>query len=234
MREATHLFFDLDRTLWDFETNSKVALQQLYENYALGNYIEHFNHFHHTYVRINADLWRKYGKGKISKTELRDSRFSETLKHHGIHAREMADKISNDYIAISPKQTVLFPNTIETLTELKKMGYAMHIITNGFEEVQYTKLTMSKIRDFFDVIICSETIGLNKPNPAVFWHAMEKAASKPEESVMIGDDREVDILGANQVGMHSVLFDPENQHRIFRGQPKITDLSQLPRVLTGL
>lgn len=226
-----HLFFDLDRTLWDFETNSKRALQQLFESHNLGNHIQHFNHFHHTYVRINADLWRLYGKGKISKNELRDQRFLKTLQHHGLHEERLANQLSDDYISLSPKQTAVFPNTHETLAELKSLGYAMHIITNGFEEVQYIKLKESKLESFFDVIICSETVGVNKPNPKVFQHAMQEAGADVSTSVMIGDDREVDIQGANQIGMQSILFDPENQHRVFRGQPKVTNLNEVPLLL---
>lgn len=229
-----HLFFDLDRTLWDFEANSKRALQLLYATYGLDQHVEHFNHFHHTYTRINAELWRLYGKGKITKDQLRDERFLRTLQHLGIQEERLATKLSDDYIAISPKQTALFPNTHETLSELKSMGYWMHIITNGFEEVQHVKLRESKLESFFDVIVCSETIGVNKPNPKVFFHAIEQAGASVSTSVMIGDDREVDIQGANQIGMQSILFDPENQHRVFRGQPKVTDLSELPLLLLQL
>ena len=112
-----HLFFDLDRTLWDFEANSKKALQQIFTEYKLENHIEHFNHFHHTYLRINNDLWKKYGKKKITKEELRDARFLKTLQYHEIHNQELADQISQAYIDLSPKQTKLFPNAINDDTQ---------------------------------------------------------------------------------------------------------------------
>ncbi len=213
MSKIKHLFFDLDRTLWDFEANSKKALQQIFTEYKLENQIEHFNHFHHTYLRINKDLWQKYGKKKISKEELRDARFLKTLKYHEIHNQELADQISQAYIDLSPKQTKLFPNAIETLTKLHEMGFKMHIITNGFVEVQYIKLKESKLEPFFDVIVCSEHIGFNKPDRRIFEHALNLACAKAEESMMIGDDLQVDILGANQVGMEAVLFDPEKKHK---------------------
>jgi putative hydrolase of the HAD superfamily len=232
MSAKKHLFFDLDRTLWDFEKNSKKALQILFKDLKLDDKIEHFNHFHHTYKRINAELWKLYGKGKLKKEELRDARFIETLKYHEIHDIELATTLSNGYIEISPKQTNLFPETLETLEELKRMKYNMHIITNGFEEVQYIKLEHSKLAPFFDVIVCSEAVGLNKPDPRVFQYAMLKAQTNSTESFMIGDDREVDIFGAMQVGMQAILFDPENQYSKTNGEPKIQNLNELPLLLT--
>jgi putative hydrolase of the HAD superfamily len=232
MSAKKHLFFDLDRTLWDFEKNSKRALQILFKDLKLDDKIEHFNHFHHTYTRINAELWKLYGKGKLKKEELRDARFIETLKYHEIHDIKLATTLSNGYIEISPKQTNLFPETLETLEELKRMKYNMHIITNGFEEVQYIKLEHSKLAPFFDVIVCSEVVGFNKPDPRVFQYAMLKAQTNSTESFMIGDDREVDIFGAMQVGMQAILFDPENQYSKTNGEPKIQNLNELPLLLT--
>lgn len=232
MSAKKHLFFDLDRTLWDFEKNSKKALQILFKDLKLDDKIEHFNHFHHTYKRINAELWKLYGKGKLKKEQLRDARFIETLKYHEIHDTELATTLSNGYIEISPKQTNLFPDTLETLEELKRMKYSMHIITNGFEEVQYIKLEHSKLAPFFDVIVCSEAVGFNKPDPRVFQYAMQKAQTNASESFMIGDDREVDIFGAMQVGMQAILFDPENQYSKTNGEPKIQNLNELPLLLT--
>lgn len=232
MSSQKHLFFDLDRTLWDFEKNSKMALNYLFHELKLNEKIEHFNHFHQTYTRVNADLWKLYGKGKIKKEELRDVRFIKTLKYHQIHDADLATTMSNGYIEISPKQTHLFPETLETLESLKRMKYNMHIITNGFEEVQYVKLEHSKLAPFFDVIVCSEAVGYNKPDPRVFHFAMEKAKTNAANSVMIGDDREVDIFGAMQVGMQAILFDPENNYKKSTEDAKIERLDELPLLLS--
>jgi putative hydrolase of the HAD superfamily len=213
MKNVKHIFFDLDRTLWDFEANSKKTLEEIFISFDLKNNIEHFNHFHHSYLRVNAELWQKYGKKKISKEELRDSRFKNTLKNHDIHDDDLAQKISQAYIDLSPKKTQLFPGTIETLTDLGEKGYKMHIITNGFVEVQYIKLRESKLEHYFDVIVCSEHVGFNKPDKRIFNHALTLANAKAQESLMIGDDLKVDILGANQVGLEAILFDPEKKHK---------------------
>jgi putative hydrolase of the HAD superfamily len=207
------VFFDLDRTLWDFERNSKSTLEEIYSTYKLDQHISHFNHFHQSYLRINSDLWQKYGKKKITKNELRDTRFLKTLHHHEIYDESLASKLSEAYISISPQKTSLFPNTIQTLQTLKERDYQLHIITNGFVEVQYIKLENSNLRPFFDVVVCSEEIGVNKPNKEIFSHALNLANANASESMMIGDDLKVDIIGANQLGIEAVLFDPEKRHR---------------------
>lgn len=234
MPQIKHVFFDLDRTLWDFETNSKKALQALFAEHQLEERIAHFEHFHYSYARVNNTLWNLYGKGRIQKEELRNARFQRTLEHHDIFDEGLALKLSDGYIALSPRQTQLFPNTLETLAELQKNGYRMHIITNGFEEVQHIKLQESKLTPFFDVIVCSEAVGYTKPDKRVFQYALDKAEAKAGESIMIGDDRKADIMGAIQSGMQAVLFDPERKYRSTKGEPKIADLGELPLLLTML
>lgn len=229
--KTRQLFFDLDRTLWDFETNSKKALRQLFSEHDLGQKIEHFNHFHHTYKRINANLWNAFGNGKISKTELRDNRFSKTLEYHSIIDAKLSQQLSNGYIELSPYQTTLFPNTIETLTALKKEKYRLHIITNGFPEVQHIKLSNSGLRDFFDEVICSEDIGITKPHREIFREAQRRTDCKTEHAVMIGDDFKADIIGALNAGWIAIHFDPECKIKKERNVPRIRDLSELENVI---
>ena len=226
-----HLFFDLDRTLWDFERNSMKALEVLFLEFQLADSIRNFYSFHGTYKRINATLWKKYGKGKIKKEELRDERFIRTLSAFDIHDKELAIRISDSYVDISPKQTLLFPDTLDTLEELKRLNYQMHIITNGFEEIQHIKLDNSMLKPFFDVIVCSENVGCTKPDVRVFQYAMQKANALASNSVMIGDDREVDVMGALRAGMRAILFDSENQYSNTKNEFKIQNINKLPLLL---
>lgn len=221
-----HIFFDLDRTLWDFEANSRKTLRHIFHEYKLDSHFDHFEGFHRTYLKINSDLWKKYGRNKITKDQLRDTRFLKTLQQRELNDPVLASQISDAYIELSPRQTALFPNAAETLTELKTRGYVLHIITNGFEEVQHTKLRESQLISFFDIIVSSEHVGFNKPDKRIFIHALELAKAHPGESMMVGDDLEVDILGANQAGMEAVLFDPGKRHRS-RAFRIIHDLSEL-------
>ena len=162
MNTSSHLFFDLDRTLWDFEKNSQQALRILYADLNIQDKIGNFYDFYHKYKNINSDLWIAYGRGKITKDELRNTRFEKTLYKFGIVDEVLNQALNNGYIDISPDQTHIFPFAIETLTELKKDGFNLHIITNGFKEVQHRKLKNCGFDAFFDVIVCSEEIGKNK------------------------------------------------------------------------
>jgi putative hydrolase of the HAD superfamily len=231
MNTLSHLFFDLDRTLWDFEKNSQQALRILYSELKMQDRIGNFYDFYHKYKNINSDLWVAYGRGKITKDELRNTRFEKTLHKFGIVDEELNQLLNNGYIDISPNQTNIFPFAIETLTELKEDGFNLHIITNGFKEVQHRKLKNCGFDAFFDVIVCSEEIGKNKPAPEVFHHAMQKAGAIPSKSVMIGDDFQVDIIGANNAGMKSILFDPEDRHRRRKGDYHIKSLDEIPGIL---
>ncbi|MCH2230944.1 MAG: YjjG family noncanonical pyrimidine nucleotidase [Crocinitomicaceae bacterium] len=226
-----HLFFDLDRTLWDFEKNSEAALNLLYEDLKLGDHIRSFRSFHTTYKKINADLWHQYGTGKLSKSDLRIKRFNDTLKKFDVQNEKLAIKLGEGYIKTSPYQTNIFPQTIETLTNLKNDGYKLHIITNGFKEVQFIKLEKSKLIDFFDVIVCSEDVGKNKPAKDVFDHAMHLAKAEGRDSLMIGDDYLVDVVGAEKAGMKGILFDPNKTYREGTHEWHISRLNEIPGLI---
>ena len=226
-----HLFFDLDRTLWDFEKNSEQALRILYSELELGNHMRDFETFLNSYKKINARLWNSYGAGKISKELLRVKRFEDTLKSFQINDGKLAHQLADGYVATSPHQTNIFPNTHETLRTLKNDGYELHVITNGFKEIQAIKLENCSLRDYFDIIVCSEEVGKNKPAPEVFHHSMELAGAQPHESVMIGDDLKVDVFGAERAGMMGILFDPHRQYNDRAHEWRIHDLNRIPEIL---
>lgn len=228
---SKHLFFDLDRTLWDFETNSEVALSKLFIDLQLNTKIAFFEDFFDEYKENNASLWKLYGKGQLKKEDLRDERFRVTLEKFEITDAQLVKKLSDGYVELSPQQTVLFPGAIETLDELQKNGYNMHIITNGFKEVQHIKLKNSKLENYFDVIVCSEDVGKNKPSPDIFYFSMQKANATCCDSVMIGDDYEIDILGALNVGMKGILFDPDKTRNHSEDENRIHQLNELHDML---
>ncbi|MFZ9029272.1 MAG: YjjG family noncanonical pyrimidine nucleotidase [Crocinitomicaceae bacterium] len=225
-----HLFFDLDRTLWDFEKNSEKALNILFHDLGLDKQLRSFQGFHKTYKEINAKLWYDYGRGKITKDILRIKRFQDTLSSYKIDSPDLAKRLGDGYVEISPYQTQLFPNTKEVLTDLKK-EYELHIITNGFKEVQFIKLENSGIRDFFDVIVCSEDVGKNKPAPDVFHYSLSQAGAKAHESIMIGDDYQVDVIGAEGAGIKGVLFDPHKKYNEGTHEFHINDLIEMHDIL---
>jgi putative hydrolase of the HAD superfamily len=222
-----HLFFDLDRTLWDFDKNSEFALKQILSDENLATRVGSFEKFHSIYVEENARLWQLYGQGKLSKQILRYKRFQDTLSYFGLDDIDLAKRMGDAYVDLSPRQTQLFPNAKESLVELQSIGFQMHIITNGFSEVQYIKLENCGLITYFDVIVCSEVIGKNKPDPLIFAHALSEAKAYPTNSLMIGDDYHADINGAIQSGMQALLFDPFEKE-MTNYEYKIKDLSEIP------
>tara|TARA_B110000908_G_scaffold149850_1_gene183410 strand:- start:537 stop:1226 length:690 start_codon:yes stop_codon:yes gene_type:complete len=203
-----HIFFDLDRTLWDFEANSHQTLLELCIAYDLAEKgISDYEAFIKNYKTHNEQLWDLYRVDKISQQDLRRERFQRALADYNINDTELATNIGEDYVAICPKKNKLFPHTIEVLKYLSKK-YKLHIITNGFHEVQHIKLQHAGLTSYFNEIITSEQMGVKKPNPKIFNYALQKANTSAEESIMIGDDLEVDVLGAEKVGIQGVFFNP--------------------------
>ena len=203
-----HIFFDLDRTLWDFEANSHQTLLELCIAYDLAEKgISDYEAFIKNYKAHNEQLWDLYRVDKISQQDLRRERFQRVLADYNINDTELATNIGEDYVAICPKKNKLFPYTIEVLKYLSKK-YKLHIITNGFHEVQHIKLQHAGLTSYFNEIITSEQMGVKKPNPKIFNYALQKANTSAEESIMIGDDLEVDVLGAEKVGIQGVFFNP--------------------------
>ena len=229
--QIKHIFFDLDRTLWDFETNAYNTLSELYEEHALFmKGISNIDVFIDIYKIHNEQLWELYRDGKVEKEVLRSSRFKLTLQDFGIDDGPLSIKLGEQYIQKCPLKTNVFPFTFEVLDYLKEK-YHLHIITNGFEEVQYVKLEQSKLLHYFEHIITSEQVGVKKPNPEIFRHALVKAFCKPDESIMIGDDLPVDILGAKAIGMKQVYFNPEKIAHQESIDFEISCLSQLQEIL---
>lgn len=210
MKKYKHLFIDLDRTIWDFEKNAKETFQDIYDKYELKKRgIDSLELFTQTYKKHNDLLWSYYRKGEILKEVLSVRRFELTLKDFGIDDLSLASQISDDYVSMSPQKTNLFPYAHESLAYLKNK-YILHLITNGFEEVQQTKIDVSDLRKYFKEIITSEEAGAKKPEKMIFAFALKKTGAKPEESIMIGDDLKVDILGAKAFGMDQVYVNFDN------------------------
>ena len=227
MKQYKHLFFDLDHTLWDFKTNSRLALSEIYQEFdlkTLSNVSE--SDFIEIYEKYNHKMWSDYRNGKMSKETLRTERFRQSLSHVGVKDKELSMSAADYYVAHSPFKTALFPDTIEVLTQLKAK-YEMHIITNGFEEIQSIKMEQCKLNPFFNHIITSEKAGTKKPHPSIFQYSLKMANAKPEESLMIGDNQLVDIEGAARVGIDGVLFNPEKEQLIINPTYEIDGLKHL-------
>ncbi len=230
MKNIKHIFFDLDRTLWDFEENSHQELVLLYEKYKLQSLgIPTSDEFITKYKQINEECWALYRVNEITKENLRSKRINETLLFFGIDDFQLSVSLGEDYIKESPYRTVLFPNAIETLDYLTEK-YQLHMITNGFEEVQHIKLKASNLEKYFKLVITSEQVGVKKPNIEIFDYALAQAGANAKESVYIGDDFEVDVLGAINAKWSAVYFNPDRNMNNHPDAPNIKNLIELKKI----
>lgn len=197
------VFFDLDHTLWDFEKNSALAFKTIFEEHSLPIDLDEFLL---QYVPINAKYWEMYRKDEITQQELRLNRIKDSfaLLNYLVSAEDLMI-LSEKYIEYLPKHNHLFEGTISILDYLQPK-YNLHIITNGFHVVQEQKLTNSNIRHYFKTVTNSETAGVKKPNPVIYSHALHVANAKKENSIMIGDCIDADVLGALNSGLDAILF----------------------------
>ncbi len=200
-----HLFFDLDHTLWDFEANARATLLTLYEQLQLKERgVYDFELFYKNYLAHNDKLWERYRKGFIKQDELRLKRMWLALLDFKIADDALTKAMSNNFLDLLPTRTILFPHTREILEYLTGKGYSLHMITNGFEKVQHSKLKNSGLDIFFKEVITSEGSNSIKPNKEIFDYALTKTGALLQESIMLGDTIEVDILGAINAGMDQV------------------------------
>ncbi|MCF8296913.1 MAG: YjjG family noncanonical pyrimidine nucleotidase [Saprospiraceae bacterium] len=211
MKNYKHLFFDLDRTIYDFDNNAIETFHDIYTIFDLkAKGVDNFDKFIEIYNQHNNKLWDLYRKEEITKEKLSYYRFELTLNDFGIYDIALAKSISAEYVKISPTKTKLFPHCHETLDKLQP-HFNMHIITNGFEEVQFAKLKNTDLMKYFDKIITSERAGVKKPEAEIFEYSLNLTGAKAEESLMIGDDINVDIIGARNAGIDQVFVNYLNE-----------------------
>ncbi len=206
-KHKQHVFFDLDHTLWDFDKNSALTFQKLFKRHAIDVRLEFFLE---VYRPINLNYWKLYREEKIKKDDLRFLRLDDTFKALNVSITEaLINTLSDEYVYFLTTYNHLFDGTLEILEYLKP-NYKLHIITNGFKEVQHGKLEKSGISHYFETVTNSEMVGVKKPNRKIFDHALSIAGADVNSSLMIGDNLEADILGAKNMGMDALCF---NYHK---------------------
>jgi putative hydrolase of the HAD superfamily len=218
-----HIFFDLDRTLWDYDQNVRDALRDLYADFLDGKVVGDADTFIRVFLFENGRLWEKFTANKIDKKYLRDHRFLLTLRRMGLPDRNLGLQLEEAYMATTPAKQKLLPGVHEALEYLQK-NYALHIITNGFEDAQQFKLSNSGIRDYFDHIVTSDSAGATKPNREIFLYSERVTGASPEECLMIGDDERADVYGAKRAGWKAIHFDP---HSGENSDEKVSELLEL-------
>jgi putative hydrolase of the HAD superfamily len=226
-----HLFFDLDHTLWDFEANARATLLELYHSLNLKERgINNFDLFHVNYLVHNERLWEHYRKGLIKQDELRVKRMRLALLDFKIADEALAEEMNVRFLDLLPTRTILFPYAFEILQYLVEKKYELHLITNGFEITQHSKLKYSGLDKFFKEVITSEGSNSLKPNKEIFDFAFEKTGAKLYESIMLGDNIEVDIIGAMNAGIDQVFINHNNIAVDFSPTYTVNSLKELKEI----
>jgi len=227
MTKYKHILFDFDNTLWDFDKNSKESLFQIFEKYKLDEKFESFETFFEIYESNNLALWEDYRQGVIDKYALGLYRFSRTLASVKVKDNDFALKLNSEYLANTTLKIELIPDTFEILYYLREK-YDLHIITNGFYEVQFLKLRNSKLETFFKTLITSEEANALKPSPKIFKYALDKLETTDNECILIGDGYDTDIIGAKNVNIDQIYF---NRHSInYEGEKPTYEINSLLQI----
>ncbi len=201
-----HLFFDLDHTLWDFDRNSAESIAELFDTFRLtdagvGSAAEFSTHF----IAVNRQLWADYDRDLITHDYIRTNRFPMVFRSLGVDEMAIHTDLNAEYLRLLPRKTHLLESARDALDHLKGR-YAMHIITNGFADIQAIKMDSAQISHYFTHVVTNGVIDAKKPNPAIFRYALDLSGADVSESLMIGDNYEADILGAKGVGMDTVFY----------------------------
>jgi putative hydrolase of the HAD superfamily len=229
-KKYEHLFFDLDHTLWDYDRNSEEALRELYEEYGFAGWDMDFGAFLEAFHEVNNELWDKFNFGQIERAELRDTRFPIILGKLGIDSSRTPADIGLRYLQIAPQKPHVVPETHRVLDVLKTR-YRLHILSNGFDDVQLAKLRHAGLQHYFDQVITSDNSGARKPEVRIFEYALEQAGAHRGNSLFIGDNPKTDIVGARNSGLDHIFFNPNAMPLPYPDTYEIRQLDELLNIL---
>jgi putative hydrolase of the HAD superfamily len=231
LKNYTHIFFDLDHTIWDLERNASETISELLESYKLNEKISSSPpNFIGEYNKINDELWDQYRQGLIDRKTLRFERFRRVFLFFGLEDDKLAHEFGDAFLRESPLKPHLVPGAREVLDHLAE-NYTLHIITNGFAEAQEVKIRTSGIGHYFTHVINSESAGYNKPDVRIFEYSLALAGAEKEECIMIGDHLEVDIIGARKAGIDQIYYNPAGRKHEEEITHEVRHLNELIGIL---
>ena len=231
MGKYKNIFIDLDDTIYDFAAASRESFEEVYTMLDYERFFNSFNHFLSLYEPHNLELWALYGEGKITKAQLNSDRYSYPLRMVGIDDQELADTFCREVLSRIPTKNKVIPGAIELLEYLYPK-YDLYILSNGFKELQEHKMETAGLRKYFKRIVLSEDIGINKPHPELFIHALQVADATCENSIMIGDMFDTDIVGAAGVEMDQIFYNRKGLEQLpFEPTYTVRNLLQIKEIL---
>ncbi|MBQ9073475.1 MAG: YjjG family noncanonical pyrimidine nucleotidase [Muribaculaceae bacterium] len=230
------VWVDLDDTVWDFKGNSWESLGYVYHAANLDSKIADVDTWRNCYLENNHRLWTLYNAGTITKDFLMMERFRRVLTDHGYtdsEARKLSPQLSDLYLDRLASLDRLVSGALPLLDHLRQKGYRLGVISNGFHEVQFRKMQSAGITHYFDTVVLSDDIGVNKPDRRIFDHALRKTSGIADRTLIIGDNPSTDIAGGLNAGWHAICFNQngENESSTPQGAIEITSLSQAIELL---
>lgn len=227
-----NIFFDLDHTIWDFEANAKDSIYEVFQQTNLNERgITDFDQFFNRYSVHNTRLWDLYTKGRIKQDVLKWKRMYLAILDFKIADEALAKEMDKQFLTILPTKSKVFPHTFEILDYLVEKNYRLHLITNGFDAIQAGKLKSSNMEKYFENVVTSEASGSLKPKPEIFEYALNEAKAERQTSIMIGDNQDADIAGANGVEIDTIWVNHIAAEQIVPSKYTITSLDQLKGIL---
>lgn len=202
----THLLFDLDHTLLDFDRAEDLALNYLLEEAGVAS--QDLKVYKDHYIPMNRSMWEDLNHGLITKPELLRTRFSRLFEHFGKEVD--GSHLAGRYQHFLSQQGQELPQAHAFIAEVKSRGYKIYAATNGVSYIQRGRLQASSLLPFFDAVFISDEVGEHKPSKDFF----DKIAAHipnfdPKAALMIGDSLTADIQGANNAGIDSIWFNPK-------------------------
>jgi len=231
MTRYKSLFIDLDDTLWDTHNNNKECLEELYADYNFSRHYKSFEAFYDIYMPNNLKLWEQYRNHEIDRQTLIIERFRYILSPMGIEDVKSVLSINNDFLHRTTTKTRLIPGSIELLEYLRP-SYRLFILSNGFREVQFKKLSNSGLAPYFERMILSEDANIQKPHKEIFDFALKNTNSRRNETLMIGDSWDADIIGAYNSKIDQLWLNPDKIPAIgFTPTYMVQSLEEIKRIL---
>ncbi len=231
MSKYNTILFDLDHTLWDYESNSRETLAELYTHYDLKSLgIADENIFIERFEKVNQAMWDKYDHGEIDRAYITNYRFAFIFESFSIFNQPLSLRLSSEYISQCPKKGKLLPHAINLLDYLTG-NFKLGVITNGFQDVQHTKLKFAGILDYFTEVVTSDHTGWRKPSREIFDHTLQIMSSKHDETLMVGDNLITDIGGARKALIDTVYYNPKEKPHQQQVSYEISCLSELKNII---
>jgi putative hydrolase of the HAD superfamily len=228
--QYTHIFFDLDHTLWDYDTNARAVLAEIYDHFELQKETFHGpQRLTEIFFKVNDGLWQQYNQGQIDRDAIRKNRFAKVLEKLNIYGFSREAEMNEYFLFQCPRQNATLPGTHETLTYLAEK-YHLSIVTNGFDDVQGIKLEAAGLSKYFQEVFTSETTGFKKPSREIFDFALQKLNCSNDRVLMIGDNLSTDIAGAKNAGITPIFYNPNSQIKV-DDLWQVSHLSELTKIL---